>query len=149
MPKKRVISAAVIVARTTSEGDLEVLLQLKRKFQQWEFAGGKLDGTEKTVKCACRELYEETGLVAEELEFVTYTDHGDDYCCLLFIATKWSGFACVMEPDKHSIVGWFPLHNLPDSLTKAARASVKAGALRPLYNKAGVDIADVEGKYAD
>jgi len=147
MPKKRVISAAVIVVRTADNG-IEVLLQLKRKFQQWEFPGGKLDGIERVRKCAKRELYEETGIIAEELEFVTYVDHSG-YCCLMFIATKWSGFACVMEPDKHSIVGWFPLQNLPDSLTKAAKASVKVGALRPLYNKAGVNIADVEEKYAD
>lgn len=144
MVKKRVISAGVVVPRLAANGDVEVLLQLKRKYNEWEFPGGKLDGTEETIQTARRELVEETGIQATSLEFVTYIDHGDKYCCLMFVARKWHGTPSLVEPDKHSVLGWFPLYDLPKPLTKAAEASIWAGALRPLYEEAKLTADEVE-----
>lgn len=142
--KKRVISAGVIVPRLAANGDIEVLLQLKRKYNEWEFPGGKLDGTEETIQTAHRELIEETRVEATALEFITYIDHGDKYCCLMFLAHKWRGTPSLVEPDKQSVLGWFPLYALPKPLTKAAAASVRAGVLRPLYEKANLTADEVE-----
>jgi 8-oxo-dGTP diphosphatase len=149
MAKKRIISVGLIVPRVAANGDVEVLLQFKRKYNEWEFPGGKLDGIEPTHICGRRELYEEVNIVAEELEFVTYVDHGNKYCCLMFIVRNGTGDATVAEPDKQSVVGWFPLYELPKPLTRATAASIKAGALRPLYDEAGLTADDVEPQIGD
>jgi len=142
--KKRIVSVGLIIPRKAANDDVEVLLQLKRKYNEWEFPGGKLDGTEPIHICGCRELYEEVNLVAEELEFVTYVDHGNKSCCLMFIVRNSTGDATVAKPDKQPVVGWFPLYELPKPLTKATKAAIKTGALRPLYDEACLIADDVE-----
>jgi len=78
-----------------------------------------LNGIEPTHICGRRELYEEVNIVAEELEFVTYVDHGNKYCCLT-------------------------LYNFPKPLTQDTAASIKAGVFRPLCDEAGLTAVDVE-----
>lgn len=58
------VGASVIVV--DSEG--RILLQKRRDNGLWGYAGGSVELDEEVEKAAMRELFEETGLVADELE---------------------------------------------------------------------------------
>ena len=58
------VGASVIVV--DSEG--RILLQKRRDNGLWGYAGGSVELDEKVEKAAMRELFEETGLFANELE---------------------------------------------------------------------------------
>lgn len=61
------ISAGVIVCRRTREGPKFLLLYNGGKY--WSFPKGKLDGNERSFKAALREVWEETGIRAQDLRF--------------------------------------------------------------------------------
>lgn len=128
----RRISAGIIVTWKNIHGEIEVLMQFKRKDSEWEFPGGKLDGTETAAECARRELYEETGIEAIELNQLLYVDHHDEFGCVMFSTSKWSGTPSLGEPDKQPAIGWFALTSLPRYLTPDAKTSIKAGVLEGL-----------------
>ena len=133
----RRISAGIIVFRLDGIGTVEVLLQLKRKYNQWEFPGGKLNGTETASECARRELFEETGLEAVDLEQLCYVDHRNEFGCVMFLATKLQGYPKIMEPNKQSMIGWYPIDFLPDNLMCDTRASIDNGCLEIALKKIG------------
>ena len=131
MPKRKRLSAGVVVPRVLEDGTVEVLMQLKRKCGKWEFPIGKLNGRESVEECAWRELVEETDVNAFNLKFSMYVD-GRDYCCMYFIAKQWNRTPKLMEPDKHSALGWFPIDKLPHPLTWFTRHAIKAEVLNSL-----------------
>lgn len=47
----------------------EVLLGKRTDNHKWGYAGGSIELNETVEECAIRELYEETGLIADEIEF--------------------------------------------------------------------------------
>ena len=47
----------------------EILLGKRTDNQKWGYAGGSIELNETVEECAKRELFEETGLIADELEF--------------------------------------------------------------------------------
>lgn len=106
----------------------EVLLQFKRRYGQWEFPGGKLDGNESAENCACRELSEETGLLWIDGRQLFYVDHRSDFGCVMWECTRYNGEATVKEPDKQSAIGWFDIDKLPGNLTLDTKTSIAAGA---------------------
>ncbi len=126
-PMRR-ISAGIVVPRVNDKGKVEVLLQLKCRYNHWEFPGGKLDGVETAEECARRELREETGIKAIKLTQLCYIDHRGKFGCVMFLANKWKGTPKLKEPDKQSAMGWFELDTLPTPLltqdTKASLAVV-------------------------
>lgn len=119
MTAMRRISCCAIVRRGNA-----ILLQLKKKYGQWELPGGKLDGTETAWQCVHRELEEETGLHWLEGRLLGYVDHRDKYGCVIFECTKWDGAPKIMEPDKQTAIGWFEV--LPDQLTDDTKSSLEA-----------------------
>jgi 8-oxo-dGTP pyrophosphatase MutT (NUDIX family) len=128
----RQISAGVVVVRINAAGTKEVLLQFKRKYNEWEFPGGKLNGTETAKECAKRELWEETGIDSVNLEQLFYIDHRDAFGCVMFLVYNRGIIPRLREPDKHSAIGWFGIDALPTPLTKDTEASIDKGCLQGL-----------------
>lgn len=82
--------AAVIVER-----DGRVLLLLRSPTMEWmpgrwNLPGGHVEEGETTAQAAARELFEETGLVAQELAPFCRARHGK-YVVDVFYVTRWNG----------------------------------------------------------
>lgn len=101
----------------------EILLQLRTDNRQWAYAGGAVELYERTQDAAVRELFEETGLVAEELELLgvfsgeemRYTYPNGDQVSnvdVVYICRKYHG-DLFCEPDEVEKLGFFPLDRLP------------------------------------
>jgi len=128
----RQLSCGIVVKRVSHIADrpvTEVLLQFKRRYGQWEFPGGKLDGNEVAENCARRELSEETGLLWIDGRQLFYVDHRSEFGCVMWECTRYGGKATVEEPDKQSAIGWFDVDKLPENLTPDTTTSIAAGAL--------------------
>jgi 8-oxo-dGTP diphosphatase len=89
--------------------------------ETWCFPGGHLEFGESPADCAERELLEETGLVASDLQMGPFTNdifenENKHYVTLFVIATYSGGIAEIREPDKCKEWGWFEWDKLPKPL---------------------------------
>lgn len=88
----------------------------------WGIPGGHLEYQEGLREGAARELLEETGLIADELELAsvldqpTQPDGGRHYIQFLFIVKKYHGALENKEPDVCEAWEWFDLDNLPGNI---------------------------------
>ncbi len=86
---------------------------------EWGLPGGHLEFNEKFADGAKRELFEETGLVAENLLFETIANQprGDKhYVQIGFSSENVVGEPELKEPEYCEVWQWFSLDNLPDNL---------------------------------
>ncbi len=105
----------------------EILLIKRTDNGCWGYAGGSVELGEKVEDTACRELLEETGLIAETLELFSvfsgedtrYTyPNGDEVhnIDIVYICRKFSG---TLNPDKieASDARFFSIDNIPDKIS--------------------------------
>lgn len=111
----------VDVAIVTREAVPRVLL-IQRKSEpfaaSWALPGGFVEPDERLADAARRELLEETGVTACELEqLYTAGDPGRDprgwTVSVVYLAQVEPGAAKPVAADDASAVGWFPLDALP------------------------------------
>ena len=140
-PKTPKVGVGVMVTKTSGVGatkDTRVLLGLRKNSHgagEWSFPGGHLDLGESPEACARRELMEETGIAAKDLNRRGWSndvmpDEGLHYVTL-FLATKvaWSVSAELKEPDKFEEWRWFPLDRLPGNIFGPTASLLKAWKL--------------------
>lgn len=83
--------------------------------------GGHVDGNETIREAACREAFEEIGIVVnpEDLQFVhvvhRYHEAGE-VICFFFKVVQFQGKIYNKEPEKHEELIWASLDNLPEPL---------------------------------
>lgn len=114
-------SLTVDVALVTREPQPRVLLIQRRAdpFQgQWALPGGFVDENERLIDAARRELREETGLEATDLEQVhTFGDPGRDprgwTVSVAYLAVVSPERLKPVAADDAADVDWFPLADLP------------------------------------
>ena len=87
----------------------------------WATPGGHLELGESIEECAKREAFEETGLVVDGIEKLTFTNdifekEAKHYVTLFVLASCDSGEPQVTEPDKCKQWLWCELNNLPEPL---------------------------------
>ncbi|KKP69343.1 hypothetical protein A2X44_04290 [candidate division CPR3 bacterium GWF2_35_18] len=86
---------------------------------QWAFPGGHLEVGESTLDCAKRELFEETGVKANEIDlFAVVNDtpnHQEEhYVRFVYIIKSWKGEIANAEPDCCEGWNWFSKDELPE-----------------------------------
>jgi 8-oxo-dGTP pyrophosphatase MutT (NUDIX family) len=139
-------AAFVVALKESGNGHLQVLLQFRQNTGlhdgAFAFPGGKRKHDETMLDAACRELYEETGLLVDrDGLFELCQDGGIDED-----GTTWRGifYLCVVdsrydkawvkEPHKHRNLNWVPINELPEQ--NAPSAVLKAiSALRNICSK--------------
>lgn len=97
----------------------------------WSLPGGKVDLWERTEDAARREIAEEVGVELGALDLLCVVDHVTPeehahWVSPTFLANGFEGEPTLLEPDKHTGLGWFPLDALPSPLTSSVLAAVKA-----------------------
>ncbi len=109
----------------------EVLLQLRQDNGCWGLAGGALEIGETLVETAKRELMEETGLEAEQLELLNVYSgdafyykypHGDEVYNVItaFLCTAYTG-EIVLDPSEVAELRFFAIDQLPENLNPPER----------------------------
>ena len=109
----------------------EILLNLRTDTNTWGIPGGSMELYETIEETAVRELKEETGIQAEELELVAVLSgkdfyfeypNGDKMCTviILFKVCNYSGTLNVSDGESKAL-RFFPLNNLPAMESRAAK----------------------------
>lgn len=109
----------------------ELLLNLRTDTNTWGIPGGSMELYESIEETAIRELKEETGIHADELELVTVLSgkdfyfeypNGDKMCTVivLFKVLNYNG-AINMSDNESKALKFFPLTNLPVMESRAER----------------------------
>jgi ADP-ribose pyrophosphatase YjhB (NUDIX family) len=105
-----------------------LLLQRRRAPEagHWGMPGGKVDWMEPIEHAVRREILEEVGLALKEIALVGIVDQIDQsenehWIAPVYTASAFTGVARLLEPEKHSEMGWFDLRNLPAPLTLATK----------------------------
>lgn len=109
----------------------ELLLNLRTDTNTWGIPGGSMELYETIEETAIRELREETGICADELELVTVLSgkefyfeypNGDKMCTVivLFKVLNYNGIMKVSDNESKSLK-FFPLTNLPTMESRAER----------------------------
>lgn len=97
----------------------------------WSLPGGKVELWEKTEDAARREIAEELGINIGALELLCIVDYvapeeRHHWVSPAFLANEFEGEPALLEPEKHSGLGWFPLDALPSPLARSATEAAEA-----------------------
>ncbi len=115
----------------------EVLLVKRSKNSKtfagmWSRPGGTIEFGEKVEDALKREIKEEVGLDIEIIRFLGYSDHimveggvNKHWISLGFLTKIVGGEIKNLEPDRHDVVKWFPLDNLPENLTSYTKNGIE------------------------
>jgi len=109
----------------------EILLNLRTDTNTWGIPGGSMEPYESIEETAVRELKEEAGICADELQLVTVLSgkdfyfeypNGDKMCTVivLFKVLNYTGTPKVTDNESKALK-FFPLTNLPAMETRAER----------------------------
>ena len=122
----------------------EILLQLREDNGFWGYPVGSMELGESFEECAKREAFEESGLIADELEYFDtesgesthyiYPNGDEIYVAgIVFLCRKYHG---EMKPQKEEVesLKFYDLNNLPDKMSIRNKQIVK-DLLEMLNNK--------------
>lgn len=136
MPHRHLIDVHVLLVE-----DGAVLLTRRRDSNplfdgKWHLPSGKLDADESVLAAAAREAEEEVGVLIQTADLrLVHTLHvkgsgSEPRLGLFFEARRWTGRPTNCEPGKCSLVRWFPLTALPESLIDYPATGIRAYVAR-------------------
>lgn len=114
----------------------KLLMQKRKDNSCWGIHGGVIEVGESVEEAARRELLEETGLIADQLDFfavfsgkdMTYTySNGDkvQIISITYICRNFSG-TVLESSDEVSKLQWFEFDSLPENISKPEVKQIKA-----------------------
>lgn len=120
-------AASVII----ENGQGEILLGRRTDNHQWGYSGGSIELGETVEECAKRELFEEMGLVAEELEFFMVNSgpethyiypNGDEVYNveIIYLCRSYHGEPRRQESEVEEL-RFFSLEELPEEISPPIR----------------------------
>ena len=125
------VGASVIVV----DSENRVLLQLRSDNHCWGYAGGSVELDEVVEDAAKRELFEETGLVAEKLDFFGIFSgedmhyiypNGDEVSIIdiVYVCKEFSGTLKCQQGEVDDLK-YFRINEIPDNITNANRKALE------------------------
>lgn len=125
------VGASVIV----EDEDNRILLQLRRDNHCWGYPGGSVELDEEVENAAKRELFEETGLIAHDLElFGVFSGkdlhyiypNGDEVSNIdiVFLCKHYSG---TLTPQKDEVddLQFFSIKTIPDNISPPVKKQIQ------------------------
>lgn len=96
----------------------------------WGLPGGKVDPFETVRNAVRREVLEELGIEIVGERLLCVVDQideaqGDHWVAPVFLAREFKGEPALLEPEKHTGLGWFALDDLPRPLTISAETAAR------------------------
>ncbi len=74
----------------------------------WDMIGGHCENDETLGQTLIRELQEEIGVTPIQFEHIsTLFDANNDHTYHVFVVTDWKGKPECLQPEEHSVIGWF------------------------------------------
>lgn len=124
------VGASVIVV----DSDNRILLQLRSDNHCWGYAGGSVEVDEVVEEAAKRELFEETGLIAESLELfgvfsgkdTHYTyPNGDEVSNvdIVYVCKQYSGELKCQDGEVEKLK-FFRIDEIPQNISKPIRVAL-------------------------
>lgn len=124
------VGASVIVV----DSDHRILLQLRSDNHCWGYAGGSVELDEVVEEAAKRELFEETGLIAENLELfgvfsgkdTHYTyPNGDEVSNvdIVYVCKQYSGELKCQDGEVEKLK-FFRIDEIPQNISKPIRVAL-------------------------
>ena len=121
--KAKILCAASIIPIS----DHKILLQKRWDDECWAYHGGAMEPGESAEETARRELFEETGLVANDISFLgvfsgremyhKYPDGVEAYIVdIVFVCEDFSG-NLLAQPEEVLDLRWFDLDQIPQNIT--------------------------------
>lgn len=109
----------------------EILMQLRTDYNAWGVPGGAMELGESFEETAKRELYEETGLIIDEMELLEVLSGKDNFreypngdqlydITAVFKVTKYHGNLRVNDSESKDLK-WFSINNLPENLSSSSK----------------------------
>ena len=132
-----IVGASVFIHK-----DGKLLLQKRKDNGCWADHGGCIELSETVEETAKRELFEETGLIANKLELIgvfsgkelDYTYPNGDMVSNVNIAYLCEDFSgeLMCETDETADLKWFTFYDLPDNISPPVKPALKrcVGLLR-------------------
>ena len=125
------VGASVIV----EDAQGRILLQLRADNHCWGYAGGSVEPDEIVENAAKRELFEETGLIAEEMElFGIYSGpelhymypNGDEVSNIdiVYLCKRFSGTLKCQEGEVDAL-RFFSIKEIPENISKPMRKPIQ------------------------
>jgi mutator protein MutT len=113
----------------------EVLLGRRTDNHKWGYAGGSIELDETVEECAKRELFEEMGLIAEELEFFMINSgpeahyiypNGDEVSNveIIYICRKYHGEIRRQEEEMEEL-RFFAVEDFPENISDPIRPVIR------------------------
>ncbi|HEY4508368.1 MAG TPA: NUDIX domain-containing protein [Candidatus Paceibacterota bacterium] len=89
--------------------------------QHWGMPAGHIEGTESVLGAVRRETKEEVGIDLPKNLQLSHVMHRSSnssrtYFDFFFMADSWAGEIRNNEPDKHDMLQWFSLSELPENI---------------------------------
>jgi 8-oxo-dGTP pyrophosphatase MutT (NUDIX family) len=115
---------------------------------QWGPPSGKVEIGETYREAAARELREETGISAspDQLGFIHVVERlpssGGRWIGLFFELNTNGASPVNLEPDKHEVLGWFPVSGLPENAVDYVRHVLDASGRGERYSEWRYDAAE-------
>jgi 8-oxo-dGTP diphosphatase len=135
--------AAVHLFLLNEYGEILMLRRYNTGYEDGNYSvvAGHLDGNEEVAKAACREAYEEAGIILQKEDIhVVHTMHRksmDERVDFFVTVKKWDGELTNKEPEKCDELKWFPLEELPENTIPYIRRAIQNYQLNRPFDSYG------------